>query len=238
MTELYDRLLALQARDLAIDQLRHRARNLPEREELRKLGARRSEREAVLRELSARLDGLNARQRTLDDQVAAVTARRHELEARMRAASGYSIRDLQAMDHEINQLAAHQTGLEERELALLEEAEPLESEAETLRADVERLQAETARLEAAVAEQETAIDAEVEADQAARAELASGIPAELLDHYEAVRARRDGIGAAALVGDRCGGCHLTLPAVDLDRIRHLPAEELVVCPECDRILVR
>ncbi|MBV8462123.1 MAG: hypothetical protein JO368_02430, partial [Acidimicrobiales bacterium] len=37
---------------------------------------------------------------------------------------------------------------------------------------------------------------------------------------------------------RCDACHLTLPAVDLDRIRHLPPEEVATCPECDRILVR
>ena len=43
---------------------------------------------------------------------------------------------------------------------------------------------------------------------------------------------------ARLVGTNCGGCHLTLSAVELDRIRHAPPDEMVFCGECGRLLVR
>ena len=36
----------------------------------------------------------------------------------------------------------------------------------------------------------------------------------------------------------CGGCHLTLSAVELDRVRHQPEGTLVFCGECGRLLVR
>jgi len=39
------------------------------------------------------------------------------------------------------------------------------------------------------------------------------------------------------VGDRCDGCHLTLSAVELERLRNLPADEYAACAQCDRILV-
>jgi len=45
------------------------------------------------------------------------------------------------------------------------------------------------------------------------------------------------VGAARLVGDRCDGCHLTLPSVEVERIHHLSADALATCPQCDRILV-
>jgi hypothetical protein len=238
LTEPFDRLLAVQGRDTAIDQLRHRARSLPEREALRDVSVRLKERESALGGVAEQVEELAARARLLEEQIGATRDRRHELESRMRTGTGYSTRDLQAMDHEINQLADRQAGLEDDELALLEEEEPLDSVLAEQASTVDGLVQEGARLEAAIAENEAAIAADIETQQSTRAELAAGLPADLLARYEALRESKGGVGAAALVGNRCDGCHLALPAVDLDRIRRLPADEVVLCPECDRILVR
>jgi predicted nucleic acid-binding Zn-ribbon protein len=43
---------------------------------------------------------------------------------------------------------------------------------------------------------------------------------------------------ARLVGNHCDGCHLTLPSMELDRIRHAPETEVFTCDQCGRILVR
>jgi hypothetical protein len=40
------------------------------------------------------------------------------------------------------------------------------------------------------------------------------------------------------VGSACQGCHLALPAVEVDRIRKLSVDEAVHCEECGRLLVR
>ena len=55
--------------------------------------------------------------------------------------------------------------------------------------------------------------------------------------YEKMRAQH-GVGAAALRGGRCEGCHLSLNTVDLARIRAAPPDEVLRCEECRRILVR
>jgi uncharacterized protein len=238
VTEPFDRLLALQGHDTGIDQRRHRIRSLPERELLRDVSARLAECESALVSVTAQVDELTGRQRLLEEQIGAARERRHELERRMRTGTGYSTRDLQAMDHEINQLTERQGVLEEQELELLAEEEPLDSVLAEQRANVDGLVQEAARLEAAIAETEAVIREEIDAEQAARAELAAGLPADLLARYEGLRERKGGVGAAGLMGNRCDGCHLVLPAVDLDRIRRLPADEVVLCPECDRILVR
>ena len=60
----------------------------------------------------------------------------------------------------------------------------------------------------------------------------------MLTEYERLRSTYSGIGVARLIGNRCDGCHLTLPAVEVDRIRHLAADEPVHCTECGRLLVR
>ena len=55
--------------------------------------------------------------------------------------------------------------------------------------------------------------------------------------YEKLRAQH-GVGAAALRGGRCQGCHLSLNTVDLNRIRAADPDEVLRCEECRRILVR
>jgi predicted nucleic acid-binding Zn-ribbon protein len=53
-----------------------------------------------------------------------------------------------------------------------------------------------------------------------------------------LRAQFGGVGAAALRQRRCEGCRLEINSTELSRIRDAPAEEVVRCDECRRILVR
>jgi len=64
------------------------------------------------------------------------------------------------------------------------------------------------------------------------------VPAGLLDLYDKLRVQHGGVGAAALRQGRCQGCNLTLYTVDLNAIRAAPADEVLRCEECRRILVR
>ena len=68
--------------------------------------------------------------------------------------------------------------------------------------------------------------------------VAASIPQDLLDRYDKLRRQFDGVAIAPLVGSSCGGCHLTLSAMEVDRIKHQPPDALIYCEECGRILVR
>ena len=94
------------------------------------------------------------------------------------------------------------------------------------------------RLRAELAEAEVTVDAEIQGVVSARDAAIAPIPAALLATYERLRTRLGGVGVAPLVGASCGGCHLTLSASELDRIRRLPPDEVVTCDQCGRILVR
>ncbi len=82
------------------------------------------------------------------------------------------------------------------------------------------------------------MDAEAERVHHERARVVADIPADLLVLYDKLRADSGGMGAAPLHRGRCQGCQLTLTPADLGRIRGLPADEVVRCEECRRILVR
>jgi len=237
MAEPYDTLLQVQGHDTELDQLRHRIEALPERTALADVRARRAALAATLTEVGAQVDGLAARQSALEEQIAASARRRHELEERMRSGAVTASRDLQAMDAEVNQLADRQRALEDEELELMEEEEPLDVALAERQAEAVALEAEEARLVAAVAEAEAGLRASIDTVAAARAAVAAGLPEDLAERYERLRSHLGGVGAARLVGGRCDGCHLTLPSVELERINNLPEDQLATCPQCDRILV-
>lgn len=236
MVEPLDTLMQVQQHDTTLDQLRHRMATLPERAALAEVDRHRAALEATLARVQAQVDDLAGRQRALEATIAATAARRHELEQRMLSGEVSASRDLQAMDHEVQHLGTRQSELEEEDIALLEEEEPLDSLVEEHRTASAALTEEAERLTAAIGAAEAEINTEIAAEASRREASASGLPDELARRYELLRARLGGIGAAPLVGDRCGGCHLTLSSVDLERLRRLAPDEIATCPECDRIL--
>ena len=147
-------------------------------------------------------------------------------------------RDLTAMQTEIDHLHQRQRELEDRTIEAMEEREPVETLLADLDARRDELDERAGAARVTVAEAEVSIDADIAAAEAARAAAAAGLPAALLQQYDRLRERLGGVGAAPLVGGSCGGCHLSLPATELDRIKKLPPDAVVHCEQCGRILVR
>lgn len=237
MAEPYDTLMRVQEHDTVLDQLRHRIESMPERIALAGVRERQGAVAAARAEVQQRVDELAARQAALEAQIAASAKRRHELESRMRSGEVSASKDLQAMDHEVAQLADRERALEDEELVLMEEEEPLDAALAAHGVTAAELDVEAARLTDAVADAEVELRAAIESESAARAQAATGLPDDLAHRYERLRDHLGGVGAARLVGDRCDGCHLTLASVELERIHSLPADTFATCPQCDRILV-
>src|SRR5690606_17244241 len=105
-------------------------------------------------------------------------------------------------------------------------------------AEIEAVEARAEAARAEVTAGEAEIDVELDRVTAEREALAAGVDPGVLEEYERLRAQMGGIGVARLEGGRCGGCQLTLSAVERDRIKQLPADSLLHCEECGRLLVR
>lgn len=230
-------LLQVQDHDTAADRIRHRRATLPELTELASISDRLSGLETSLAEVRRRRDEVAGREQRLEDDVAAVTAKAAEVSGVLYSGSVGAIRELQAMEAEIVALNRRRSALEDDLLAAMEEREPLDAEVAALERERERLDAEAAQLHAVVAESQSDLDRQLDAEMAARSAAAAGLPADLVDLYEQLRARSAGVGAARLVNGRCGGCHLALPATEVDRLRRQPPGALERCDQCGRILV-
>ena len=149
-----------------------------------------------------------------------------------------NVRELQAMGDEVKSLQRRVSQLEDQELEVMERIEPVEAEMAQLTKDRSDMAAQAERLRAEVTVSEAEIDAELERTQVERGAAAAEIPEELLAEYDRLRRQLGGIGVARLVNGQCGGCHLKLSAVELDRLRRQAGDAVVHCDECGRLLVR
>ncbi|MHB1712912.1 MAG: zinc ribbon domain-containing protein [Acidimicrobiales bacterium] len=237
MAEPFDTLIQVQEHDTALDQLRQRRRTIPARAELAEVEARQATVTADGDLLRTQVGELTDRQRSLEDQISAAAKRRHEIEQRMLTGGISASRDLQAMDEEVRHLAERQAKLEEEELDLVEEEDPLDAALEEIEKTAAALAAEASRLQSIITGEVARIEEAIASEEAQRAAQAVGIPVDLADLYEKLRSHLGGVGAARLVGDRCDGCHLALPSKEVERIHRLPPEEFATCDQCGRILV-
>jgi predicted nucleic acid-binding Zn-ribbon protein len=233
-----DDLLTLQNHDSAADRLRHRKATLPERADLEARRAAQADLEARRAEVTERRDTELREERRLDDEVRSLEAKAKAVDTKMYSGTVSSPKELQAMQADIDQLRRQAAEREDEELEVLVRREELDGEVAELEGGLSAIAAEMEALVAAIAAQEQEIDAELAVEEAARAALAPAIPEAILRLYEQIRVGNRGVGVARLVGMNCQACHLSLPATEVDRIRHLPPEDLARCEHCGAILVR
>lgn len=234
----WDALLAVQEHDTLADQLTHRRRTLPARAELDQAMAELARLEARAAEVEAGRHDLARSQQRLEDEIAALNERAASHDKVLYGGTIGNPRELQALQEEIGSLQRRVSRLEDQEIELMEQMEPLERDLARLGTERTQLDERAAALRGQIAEEEAAIDAELATVQAERAALAADVEPELMATYEELRPRSGGIAIARLVNGSCGGCHLSLAAVEIDRIKKLPAEAVVHCEECGRLLAR
>jgi predicted nucleic acid-binding Zn-ribbon protein len=229
-------LLEVQEHDTALDQLRHRKATIPARAELAELEARARALTAQMAEAGSTRDEAVRVQEGLEADLAAAEKRMKEIEQRLFSPTA-GVRDMEAMNDELASLKRRRSSLEDQVLEALEAREPLDAAYGGLEAELAKLGAEQEALGDVIAEAEIVIEAELDVEQAKRDAAAASLSESLAQQYERLRARLGGIGAARLDGTSCSGCHLTLPATEIDRIKKSSPDALITCDQCGRILV-
>ncbi len=234
----WDALLAVQDHDTHTDQLTHRRKTLPARAELDAAMRQLAQLEARTSEVEATRHELARSQQRLEDDITSINDKAAQHDKTLYSGTIGNPRELQTLQDEIGALKRRVSQLEDQELELMEQIEPLDAELTRLAAERSALDDQASSLRAQIAEDEVAIEAELAAVQAERTALLTEVEPELLAEYEQLRPHAGGIAIARLVGGSCGGCHLGLSAMEIDRIKRLPNEEPVHCEECGRLLAR
>ncbi|HSO96000.1 MAG TPA: C4-type zinc ribbon domain-containing protein [Acidimicrobiia bacterium] len=236
MSEL-ESLLALQARDLALDRLRHQRATLPERAQLAGLDDRLGGIEQTRAGQQREHDDVAGNEQRLADEAQRLAEQATAAEQRLYSGEISSPRELQALQADVDQLRRHQRDVEDRQLGAMEQREPLDAALAALDLDRAGVDGEAATLHGSLDAHEQELDQAAAAERAARDEIAGSLDPGLVAEYERRRQRANGIGAARLSGMTCQGCHLSVPATEVDRIRKTADGALAFCDNCGCILV-
>ncbi|MEO8528602.1 MAG: hypothetical protein ABI435_05955 [Pseudolysinimonas sp.] len=228
-------LLDLQELDTKLQQLAHRVAKLPERDVVDALAGQRSGLERLRAEQFGAVEDIRLELSRTESDVAVVDARITRDGDRLRTSS--SVKDVQALEQELEALARRKSDLEDIELGVMETVEARELALATTASDLttldEALAAATAARDAALG----VLEAERAHTAANRQTVASKVPDDLLALYEKQRDRY-GIGASHLRGGVSGASGVALNSTDMNVVRAAAPDDVLLCPDSNAVLVR
>lgn len=232
------KLLVLQKIDTEIAQLTHRKTNLPERTQIAQQLAVRKRLLEDYTEVETQVSDLERAQAKAEADLAPVKERKLRDQQRVDDGSVSDPKALRGLIDEIEHLTRRIGDLEDAQLEIMEELEEASSRFKAIKNRRVELETGIRALMATRDSELAALDSQLQHADAKRETVVEKLPAALVTYYERVRDKHSGLGAAELVERRCTGCRLDLNAADLRTIAASAPDDVVLCEECGRILVR
>ena len=231
------KLLALAAEDVALAQLAHRRRTLPELAAVEAAEeAQRTLSDDVVR-AETEVRDLDREQKRLEADVDTVRQRAARDQSRIDS-GGATPKEITGLQHELESLHRRQSDLEDQVLELMERRETADAALATAQQGLDAAQADQERAEqqrdAALAD----IAEATRQHQATRDEVAGTVPESLLSLYDRIAKQTGSTGAAHLHARRCEGCRIELYGNELATFRNADPHTVLRCENCGRILVR
>lgn len=225
-----EQLLVLQDRAQKIRQVEAELRSLPN--ERKSLDQQTAAAAANLESLKQRARQIEVDKKKLEIDVGT----RNDSIAKLRTQQ-YETRkndEFSAMGREIERYQHEISGLEDRELELMEQADQLKTqvsaEEKQTAAAKELIGKQVANLDA----KETTLQTRLEELKKEREELAAKVDEDLLERFNRLFASKGDAAVVALEHEFCTGCHMKVTTATSVRVRG--DREIVSCEQCGRIL--
>lgn len=230
MLEAIEQLLALQDRDQKLRTLRLELQAVPT-----EIAAK----QKLIADSAARLELARTRAKSIEVEKKSLqidAASKRDQIARYKAQQLQTRKNEEytALAHEISNVEKLISEIEDKELALMEEADSLAPE---IAAADKTHHEEKARFEGQIAllhEKETNLKSRIEEFQANRASAREGIDEELLERYERLFETKNARAVVAVEHDVCTGCHMKITAQTSLALRS--DKSIISCPQCGRLL--
>lgn len=230
MQDIMQKLLRLQERDARIAGLEREEKQVP---------VDRARLQQQFAALETRLDLARKRQREIEAEKKNLEVEIAGIEERI---SRYKTQQMQtrkneeyaALNHEIEAAKKVISGLEDRELALMEEADALEPALAAAQREYEEGKRGLENRLATMEERLTRAVSDCAELRQSRPSLTEGLEPDLLRVYERLFTSKGGSAIVALEGEVCSGCHMKVPAQTVVETRS--GKSIVHCPLCGRIL--
>lgn len=230
MLEAIEKLLALQDRDQKLRTLRLELQAVPNEV---------ASKQKLIADSAARLELARTRAKAIEVekkslQVEAASKRDQIARYKTQQLQTRKNEEYTALSHEISTVENLISGIEDKELALMEEADSLAPEI----AAADKIHAEEkARLEGQIGilrEKEGNLKKRIEEVQQSRVAALEGIDEELLERYERLFETKNARAVVAVEHDVCTGCHMKITAQTSLALRS--DKSVISCPQCGRLL--
>jgi predicted nucleic acid-binding Zn-ribbon protein len=229
-------LLALAELDADLSRVEHRAKNLPEQQQVEMAQSAHREANDRLATVQIALEDLDGQVAKFESEIDAVR-QREDRDRSLLAAGTVDAKQLTELQHELETLERRQASLEDSLLEIMERREELQSQQAGELTQIDVLQSKLTDAQRACDEARSEIDQLRHQSASRRDELISEMDADLVALYERQRSR-GGAGAGLLQGRRCGACRIEIDKGELARISAAAEDDVLRCPECGAILLR
>jgi uncharacterized protein len=153
---------------------------------------------------------------------------------RMRMNRIKNVKELQALQREIDQIRQANGEAEEELLNMMVELDGLRGEIKAKEETLLALEQDWQQKQEALQTQAAAIDQAVDKASIRRQRIAEEIDASLMSRYELIFSRRGGNAVVQVTGGICQGCYMNIPPQLWNEI--IRSEKVNLCPSCQRIL--
>ena len=228
--DVIEKLLALQDRDQRIRTFRTEFTQIPEERKNREKqiadsAARLELAKTRLKEIEVNKNALELEIKTKNDSI--IRYKQQQLQTRKNE-------EFSALNHEIEAAEKTISGLEDRELELMEEADGLKPE---ISAAEQTHSAEKAKIEQILNDLDAKkghLESRIAELQGSRDQMATDIDEDVLDRYNRLFKTKNGAAVAPLEHEVCMGCHMKVTTQTIVAVK--TGKEIIHCPQCGRIL--
>ncbi len=146
------------------------------------------------------------------------------------------IKELKQLQKVIETLQEEQDKIEEDLLILMDEEDNIKLKRRVLEKEISELKEQLSEIKKQVEQEDSVIKQLIEQKEIEKKEVVKQINDQsLVDRYNILWSDKNGEAIVEINGTICSGCNLSLPS---DIIYHLQKDDcLIICPNCNRILV-
>jgi len=155
-------------------------------------------------------------------------------EKRMRMTRLKNIKELQAVQREIDQIKENNKQREEELITILEDLEARSALVKEKEEELKKLEEEWNGKKGEIETEVTRLEQALVEASTGRQAIAVQLDGDLMQRYELIFSRRGGMAVVTVSGGICQGCYMNIPPQLWNEI--IKSETLNLCPSCHRIL--
>ena len=230
MNELIEQLVALQEIDLVIDKIDVEIKQ--EQDELDGCIAALAERQERIKELEAAIEELEKERRTLEDEMTDKIANVKERQSKMMQVQ--TSREQTALLKEIEDAKRNVKENEEKIVSIMEQVEKLAAEVAEEKTILKTEKSQVDSRKKKVKKIVDDLNKGRKTKRANRDKQAGAINGSMVQKYEILRERRNGLAIVNVLEGVCQGCFMNLPPQKYNML--LRGDQVLECPSCQRLI--